>query len=30
MSKRDPVGKPESNQRVIENWQSLGIDVREI
>jgi predicted alpha/beta hydrolase family esterase len=27
MSKRDPIGKPESNQRVADNWEALGIDV---
>jgi len=27
MSKRDPIGKPESNQRVAENWKALGIEV---
>ncbi|XP_065345899.1 transmembrane protein 53 [Cloeon dipterum] len=28
VSKRDPIGKPESNMKVAENWQALGIDVR--
>jgi hypothetical protein len=27
MSKRDPIGKPESNQRVADNWEALGIQV---
>lgn len=27
MSKRDPIGKPESNQRVADNWEALGVDV---
>ncbi|XP_059481534.1 transmembrane protein 53 [Neocloeon triangulifer] len=28
VSKRDPIGKPESNLKVAENWEALGIDVR--
>jgi len=28
VSKRDPIGKPQSSQRAAENFQALGIDVR--